>query len=873
MAAGNHTLGTIRGTIEIDYDGAGVVKAVRDTDKAKKSIEGIGDASDKVLGAFAKFGGGAVKVAGAVGLVSNSVNLLAATLAVAGPLLAATFAAAPAVILGYVSAMAVLKIAVSGVSDALGAAAEGGKKFDEAMKKLSPQAQAFVRAYQKAIPVLDGVKKSIQDAFFRGTAGMVGGVVRNVASLRGEATALSGTLGDIVKDIVSFVTSGSRLGNIRTILQGTNSFLQQIGPALAPLVAAFIRLAAEAAKFGDVAGGSVVGALTSIVDWMDQIDVAAVFEKAGPILSALGIFLGNVAIIAGELFSIFNVDGANAAGILGELAGKLAQFLQSAEGQAALQALGQAMSAIAGAAGQVFLALLQALAPTIVALAPGVGQLATQLASVLVPALNAAAPILAAIAQYLSENMSWLGPLAGAVVAAAAAYKAYAAAAKAVGVAQDFMKKKLVQSTLEWIRNTAASVANRVAVIASAIATGTQAVAAWIANTAVVVANRVAVMASTVATNVARVATIAWTATTYALGAAMRFAMGPIGLIITAIGLITAAIIYLWNNNEGFRNAVIAAWNWIKNAAQSLWNALKAAFSGIVNSIRSAMNTSRAILQAVWAAIVNIVRNYINTYRAIIVGVINFIKSAWTAWLNNIRNVTSAVWSAIVGVVRAAINNVRNHINTVRNIIAVIRTAFTNAKNAAVQQLNNLLSAVRRIPGQVTSALGNLGRLLYNKGRDLIRGFIDGIGSMIGAVKNKVSSVVGSVTRFLPGSPAKEGPLSGRGYVLLRARRFMADFARGLEDGRNKPTAALLGGITPMVRATVPSTSTTSSGASTARTTQPATGAAQRVYRVAIGDKEFAELVVDAVTGAPVAVSKAVSEGSRRTAWAGSGRN
>ena len=125
-------LGTIRGTIEIDYDGAGIVKAVRDTEKAKKSLGGLDGASSKVLSAFGSFSKGAAKVAGAISLVSNTVSLLTGAIAALGPIIGAGLAAAPALILSFASAFVIAKIAVSGVGDALKAAGGDAAKFDEA---------------------------------------------------------------------------------------------------------------------------------------------------------------------------------------------------------------------------------------------------------------------------------------------------------------------------------------------------------------------------------------------------------------------------------------------------------------------------------------------------------------------------------------------------------------------------------------------------------------------------------------------------------------------------------------------------------------------------------------------------------------------
>jgi hypothetical protein len=158
--------------------------------------------------------------------------------------------------------------------------------------------------------------------------------------------------------------------------------------------------------------------------------------------------------------------------------------------------------------------------------------------------------------------------------------------------------------------------------------------------------------------------------------------------------------------------------------------------------------------------------------------------------------------------------------------------------------------------------------LLYDRGRSLIQGFINGIASMIGAVKDKVKSVVSAVTNFLPGSPAKEGPLSGKGYVKLRAQRFMQDFADGVTKQKKRPSEAVHGAVrdmTPVIQHFA-----TRGFATKDQTTSSDDGT--REYVIQLGDKHFATLVVNAITGNPVAVKKAVDEGNRQQSWAGSGR-
>lgn len=74
-----------------------------------------------------------------------------------------------------------------------------------------------------------------------------------------------------------------------------------------------------------------------------------------------------------------------------------------------------------------------------------------------------------------------------------------------------------------------------------------------------------------------KVATAAWTAVQWLLNAALE--ANPIVLIITLIAALVGAIIYLWNNNEEFRNFILDMWQKIWDKLKEIGNNLKTFFT------------------------------------------------------------------------------------------------------------------------------------------------------------------------------------------------------------------------------------------------------------------------------------------------------
>lgn len=86
--------------------------------------------------------------------------------------------------------------------------------------------------------------------------------------------------------------------------------------------------------------------------------------------------------------------------------------------------------------------------------------------------------------------------------------------------------------------------------------------------------------------------------------------------------------------------------------------------------------------------------------------------------------------------------------------------AFSLGVRAAQEQVNKLTTAARGLPGKIKSAVGDLGKLLYQAGRNLIQGLINGIDSRAGGLLSKLAGLAAKAKAlfdqaFSFGSPSK----------------------------------------------------------------------------------------------------------------------
>ena len=249
----------------------------------------------------------------------------------------------------------------------------------------------------------------------------------------------------------------------------------------------------------------------------------------------------------------------------------------------------------------------------------------------------------------------------------------------------------------------------------------------------------------------------------------------PIFLIIAAITALVAAFIYLWNTNEGFRQFWIDLWENVKEVAIAVWNAIVAFFTAAWNAI---VQTATAIWTALKNFFVGLWEGIKQVFTTAVTAVSTFLANAWAG----IQNTVTTVFNAIKTFFTNAWNGIKNTVTSVVNSIkTAVSTAFTAMWNGITTTVGNIVNSIRNGFNNAVSFIKGLASSAFSWGADIISGIVNGIRSMIGKVKDAVSSVANAIRSFLHFSVPDEGPLTDYESWMPD---FMSGLASGIEKGR-----------------------------------------------------------------------------------------
>ena len=276
--------------------------------------------------------------------------------------------------------------------------------------------------------------------------------------------------------------------------------------------------------------------------------------------------------------------------------------------------------------------------------------------------------------------------------------------------------------------------------------------------------------------------------------------------IIALIMAAVAAIIYLWNNCEGFRNFVIKLWEilkkvfnvvveWVKKAIpvvveflKKAWEAIKTGFNAVVqffinawNAIKNAFVTAWEFLVGIFNAVINFVKDnwqgllllLVNPFWGAIKllydnceGFRNFINNlfesikniAINAW-NAIKNAFVTAWNFLVGIFNTVINFVKENwqgllLLLVNPFWGAIKLLYDNCE-VFRNFINNLFNNIKNIAITVWTAIKNFFVNLWNSMKttaiNVWTAVKNGIVNLWNGLKKTATTVWNAVKNFFVG--------------------------------------------------------------------------------------------------------------------------
>lgn len=251
------------------------------------------------------------------------------------------------------------------------------------------------------------------------------------------------------------------------------------------------------------------------------------------------------------------------------------------------------------------------------------------------------------------------------------------------------------------------------------------------------------------------------------------------GAIMPVISQVVAALIPVLSSVIGTIGSLVVALTplvatigtFLAGAIERLLPLVMTVFNGIAGTIQTAIGVVQSIISTVMAVITGNWSGAWNGIKNIVSGVFNLIKGIFSTQFNVIKSVVSNGLSAVKSFFSNGMNALKS----------VATSAWGKLKSAFSTGISGAVNLVKSLPSKVLSALGNLGSYLKNSGAALINGFKDGITGAFNKVKDAVSGGLAKIRSFFPFSPAKEGPFSGKGWVLYSGLSIGEAMATGIK--------------------------------------------------------------------------------------------
>ncbi|WP_113705511.1 phage tail protein [Nonomuraea lactucae] len=787
----------------------------RITSALTPSLSNVGKAFLNASGGAMRFVGSLVSVSGAasvaaggLGVAAQGVLSLAAALAPASGLLAAL----PGGVLLGVAALGTLKLALTGVAEGFKAAISGDyETFMEGTKELGPAAGELAYRLLQIAPAFQSLRYNAQDAFFAPLISDLFELLPLLNALDDGVTSAAGAFGRGAAEVLEFAKAAETVQAVRSIFDSLRASVDAVVPSIRPLLDGF-------RDVGVVGAGFLAGLVPGIAEAAAHLgrflsaaaasgDALRWMQDGLAVVRQLGSLLGDLVGIVRAVFRALETSGTSALGVLGSLVGGLRAFLESAQGQAILVSIFEAL----GRVGAALLPVVQTLAVGIGLLAPIIGRLAEIVGPILTTALAELGPALATVGGALVTVFQQLG-VAVQILADSGALQAIAGALVALLVAVAPILPPLAQLIALLAQGLAFVITNFVApALSTLIGWISQAVNwltgeglsedTWLSRTIRFIYDTVAPLFQQAYEIISRIFTdlVAWftenQATVEEWGSKLQSIVSRVGEII---GGVFKFISIAWDTFGGPLLDIIGN---VFSGILAVVDGVLRALSGLIEFVlgvitgdwERAWNGIKEFFSGIWDAVVGIFETIWENFKTQFKAALDLLGIDWESSWTQVKQAAERIWDAIVDWIKRRVDDVGRILDWFGSLPGKFGDWFGRVKDAIVARFNEAIAWIGGIPNSITRIFANAGSWLYNAGREIVNGLWNGIISLwnwvVSQWNNMVDGLIRTVKNILGiASPSRVfqeiGRFIGQGLAngITGTKRLVGNAVSGLAD-------------------------------------------------------------------------------------------
>ncbi|MFD0400164.1 hypothetical protein ACFVHI_19040 [Kitasatospora sp. NPDC127121] len=226
----------------------------------------------------------------------------------------------------------------------------------------------------------------------------------------------------------------------------------------------------------------------------------------------------------------------------------------------------------------------------------------------------------------------------------------------------------------------------------------------------------------------------------------------------------------------------MTAWNALAVAAVAAWHAVQAAWDGLTSATSAAWSAVTSWTASCWSSVTSTVSSAASAVASAVSTAWRNVSSWTSSTWSSVTSWTSSAWSSVTSAVSSAASSVGNAVSTAwRNVqswtssawnscVNAVTSAWSNIASGVSSGISTVVSYVSSLPGKILGAIGDLGGLLYDKGKSAIQGLVNGMKSI--SVGGIVSGIVGSLNPFKASAPAAAPAAAPRSLMAAPMAAF-----------------------------------------------------------------------------------------------------